>query len=162
MPTIDLTDLSDALDLPKLRIPLRGKVYIVLPCSGKAWLQLQDINNRASEALAESGDPKAEFKTGVTEDEMFKLALGDTYDELMAEVSVAEIRHAAMTAYYWQLGDEAVAVAVWESAGKAPEPVPAPRRRRTSNSTRSAPTRTASRTTTTSPRKSQPKRPAKQ
>lgn len=160
MPATELSDLGDALDLPCLRIPLRGKNYIVLPCSGRAWLKLQEINNRATAVLAEQGDPDAEVDTGVTEVEMFQLALGATYDELMAEVSMPEVKHAAMTAYYWQLGNEELAVALWESPmGKARPAAPA-RRRATGSSTRSARTTTASRTTTTSPRKSQPRKRA--
>lgn len=152
-----LTDLRDMLDAPTLKLPIGGKTYVVQACTADAWLRLQEINDRitAKAKTSEDGTDVA-TATGVSELEMFKMALGDTFAEMITgQVTAVELKHAGVTAYYWQLGNEAVAEAMWQSAGKAPAPSKPARQSSTRTSTAGATTtrKRASTKATTTPTK---------
>lgn len=154
-----LTDLRDLLTPPTLKLPIGGTVYTVPECSAATWLRFQEVNNRAADKIAEDDDTKAtldDVGDGMSETEMIQLALGDAYQQMLSGgVRPSELRHAGITAYYWQLGNEDVAVAMWEAVGKAPAAqTPPPPDPSTSTTTPEATSSTASPTTTTSrPRK---------
>jgi hypothetical protein len=154
-----LTDLRDTLDAPILKLPIGGTVYEVTECDAATWLRLQEVNQaniarvRAREAGAAVPDDDI-----MSEMEMVKLSLSDAYQTMIdGGVRPSELRHAGVTAFYWQLGVEDLAVSWWESGGKAPAP-PGPSRS-TSTRTRAAKSSTASRTSTT-PRKRSPAKKA--
>lgn len=154
-----LTDLRDMLTAPTLTLPIGGQAFVVQECPAETWLRLQEVNDRATAKVTEDGDTSATLEDvggGMSETEMVKLALGDTYQQMIAGgVRPSELRHAGITAYYWQLGNESVAAAMWESAGKAPAPTKTaptsstPKRTRREKSSMASPT-----TTTSRPRKS--------
>lgn len=119
---MDLEDLSQYLETPTLTLPIRGTSYTVESADGERWLRLQ--------AIAANTDTKS----GESMMDLYRLALGDTFDQLVnAKVSGADIQHAGTTAFYWQIGREDLAQAFWRSGGKAPGP-----RRATPKTTRPA------------------------
>lgn len=139
-----LSDLREMLDAPVLKLPIGGKTYAVQAADAETWLRLQDIHNRSADLVAgrpASASRSADAVTGLSEIDMYRLALGDVFDKLVvAKVSGPELKHAGLTAYFWQIGEQDVAEAMWESAGKAPA---RPRSRRgstTSTSTGAATT----------------------
>lgn len=157
-----LSDLRESLDAPVLTLPIGGKTYIVKACSAAVWLQLQEINDRTAKALEAAkaaGEDGESVDSGVSELDLMKMSLGATYDTMVnsGDVTMPEMKHAGITAYYWQLGQRTVAEAVWESVGKAPAPTTkAPAKSSTRTSTASATTtrRRASTSGTSSPKKS--------
>ncbi|HJQ00079.1 MAG TPA: hypothetical protein VJ851_00635 [Jatrophihabitans sp.] len=140
-----LSDLREMLDAPVLKLPIGGKTYTVAAADAETWLRLQDIHNRSADLVAgrpAAASRNADAVTGLTEIDMYRLALGPTFDQLVAaKISGPELKHAGLTAYFWQIGEEKVAELMWESAGKAQ-----PARRRSSRSTTS--TSTGAATTT--------------
>ncbi|MDQ1738106.1 MAG: hypothetical protein QOH56_4357 [Pseudonocardiales bacterium] len=133
-----LADLREFIDSPKLTLPIGGRSYNVGPVTAQVWLRLQEIQARAAKVIEDaaklSDDPDAVLAASDTEiDEiseldLIKLALGDAFDVMVrGGVTGPELKHAGVTAYYWQLGQESVAEAIWISAGKATAPRRAPR-----------------------------------
>lgn len=121
----DLSDLSEFLDVPVLTLPVHGVKYIVKSASGEDWLRLQAID-----------DDRATSKVSAME--MFKLALGSTFDEMVkAGLLKAEIEHCGTTAYFWQMGREDMAETFWKSTGKAVA-AKSPRKTSTQRTTRPA------------------------
>lgn len=103
----DLSDLSEFLDVPVLTLPVHGKKYVVKSASGEDWLRLQAIEDDRATSSVSAMD-------------MFKLALGPTFDELVkAGLSKPEIEYCGTTAFFWQMGREDMAEAFWRSGGKA-------------------------------------------
>lgn len=150
---MELTDLSEFLDSPRLSLEIRGRKFTIEPVSAKTWLKLQAIQALMIEG-SDPDDPEKKVSTGVTIDELAQMTLGEAFDEIYDYATPAEVSRIGVTAFYWQLGHEDAALEAWrESTGKAPAPV---RRRSTSTTTAAAsttPKRTRS-SGTTSPRKS--------
>lgn len=139
-------DLRGMLGAPKLKLPIGGRTYVVEPATAETWLKLQEVNARATAVISGKGDEGED----ISEPELYRLALGDAFDHMVKGVSGAELKHAGITAYYWQLGQDSVAEAVWADVGKAEKPTPK-RSRSTSTSTGAATTtkRRASTSSTT-------------
>lgn len=132
-----LQDLREFLDQPVLRMPIGGRIFEVQPVSAREWLRLQEVQQSVLSADPESAVSDA---SRMTEVELYKLVLGDAYEELLDNVSRPELEKAALTAYYWQLGRNDIAESFWSLGGKAEAPTPAraPRKSTTRTSTGAA------------------------
>lgn len=140
-----LDDLRTFLDQPTLTLPVGGKKYTVRPCKADVWLKLQEIARRADDP--DSDEPK------VPDMELFKLALGDLFDQLLPVVTGPELKHIGTTAYLWQLGSTELAARFWAGGGKASTPTVTPTRtRRTTRTGEASTTRRRASGTTTSTR----------
>lgn len=171
----ELEDLRDLLDAPELTLPIGGRRYVVTAATAANWLQFQSINaaatrvaaaKAAAETAAAAGEPVPEVDTSglsqLSDLELAELALGDTYKQMLAGgVTIAELQHAGVTAYFWHLGEPTLATKYWESAGGKAEAAPTtPPKKSTSTSTATAnttPTKAAG-SSTPSPKSSSRKR----
>jgi hypothetical protein len=146
----ELEDLRDFLDAPKLTLPIGGRRYVVEPATAEVWLRLQAV--AADAEAAAKGDGEALARSGRVSDlDVYRLALGPAFDEMLPKVSKTELGQAGMTAWFWQLGQQELAETYWRSGGKASPP---PRKTTTSTGGRVARSRTASPSTTRPRRKS--------
>lgn len=142
----NLQDLRDFLDAPKLTLPIGGREYVVTPATAQTWLRLQALAEDAEKAA--KGDPEALKRANDTRDvELYRMALGPVFDEMLPHVTGTELQKAGLTAWFWQCGQQALAEASWNSGGKAPTGT------LDSTTTPAAKSKTASRSTTTSRRK---------
>jgi hypothetical protein len=112
-------DLREFLVGPTLQMPIGGRVYTVRSATARVWLELSEFAGKVADAQT-AGVPLVD---DWNELDLYKRALGDdTYQELVDTVSVAELKHAGLTAYFWQLGQEETVKAMWTAPGKAAPP----------------------------------------
>jgi hypothetical protein len=114
-PELDAS-LGETLDLP---VPLRSgqvKEYKVLPLDAETWARFTAMWT----AVADQDDDEEVDKK--TEEDYFRKALGDVYDQLTADgVFWAQVRRCGLAAIAWHLHGEERAMAVWLGASpKAP------------------------------------------
>lgn len=174
-----LDDLRELLDQPELKLPIGGRVFVVLPCNATTWLKLQEVYDAASvkrDALIEAQEKlktlqadsnstadditaavlalseAANARSDVSDLDLFRMSLGAVFEAMLDHVTGPELRQAGTTAWLWQLGKQGLAEAFWTSGGKASEPAG----ESTGTSTGEAPStsRRASSSSTNTPRKS--------
>ncbi|NUQ88962.1 MAG: hypothetical protein HOQ43_10920 [Glycomyces artemisiae] len=105
-----------------LPLPISGKVYIIRDVDAKTGLWM----TRMFEAGIAAHQGKTPADVPVLDDDeektLYERALGErVYDEMMADgVSWGKLKHAAITAMMWHVGNIAAAERFWE-AGADPE-----------------------------------------
>lgn len=109
--------LNELLD-ETIDLPIMGKVYKVQSPSSRDGLKVEKITNIAI-AMANGGK---NIDTQVLDDDeerdLFRLCLGDTYQELLEDgVPWVWLRHAALTAMMWISTGMTAAEKYWASAG---------------------------------------------
>ncbi|GII63541.1 hypothetical protein Skr01_36260 [Sphaerisporangium krabiense] len=120
--------LGETLDLPVL---VRGKekTYSVAPCSAEVGLRLTARFSDAKKKAADSDDADEEVVDDETETGLYRAALGDVYDELVADgVPYSTLKVVGQTAVIWHVYGEKAAAFYWEAGGD-------PKRSATSDST---------------------------
>lgn len=154
-----LKDLRSVLD-GTISLPIGGKTYKVPPISIEAGLRFQELLGIAAKAK-KAEDTGTEFEltdldtqvlTDQQERDLYSEALGDVYEELIADgVSFDELKMAAMYVLIKSVQSEETAEAFWNNGGKAPARNRAERRTATRTRTGAATTtrKPASRTGTT-------------
>lgn len=124
-------DLDEFFD-SSLRLPVRGKTYVIPSPDAKTGLWCQRII-----ALAGKG------KDGLTDDDaaslrldddeerdLFQRLLGDAFEEMVADgLPWEHVKHCGMTALMWAAGNSEQAEAYWNAGG---DPKAAPRDRKRS------------------------------
>ncbi|WP_166375974.1 DUF7426 family protein [Aeromicrobium phragmitis] len=123
-------DLDDFFD-PTLRLPIRGKEYVIQPVDAATgvWVQrLFEVGVRL-----QSGDDVEEAQLAslklddAEERDTFRRVLGDTYDEMVADnVPWPYIKHAGTTTLIWIATDKDRAEAYWSAGGERPKARKAP------------------------------------
>lgn len=120
-------DLDEFFD-DTLRLPISGKVYVIQPVDSKTGLNMQRMMTIATQA-AVGVDISPEQVAALElddagEDQLYRLALGDVYDQLVADgVNWPRLKHAGLTAYFFQITGREMAEKVWATGGpgKAPK-----------------------------------------
>lgn len=117
-------DLRELVDAQPLKLPIGGKVYVVEPCSAEVWLKLQTIGERMDEITqAKKEGKEVDTSIGTKPVDLFRMTLGGTFDKMVKDgVRGDELSTAGYTAFFWQIGNEAMAEATWKLAGKALTP----------------------------------------
>lgn len=144
---MELEELSGLVEPRTLKIPVKGVTYTVNEVDGATWLLIQKILKTGDQGERSNED-------------VYRIALGDVFDQIAANVSGSELDLAGTTALFWQSGNEELAAAYWRSGGKAPTPEES-----TGTSTGAAPSTSTpgSSSSTSTPKKSPAKsRPKKQ
>lgn len=111
-------DLRDLLEDQHLRLPIGGIEYAIAACSAEDWLWLNTQSARMDQ-LIRTGEDDAQVE-GNDPEIFFRRCLGDTFDEMLTDnVTSKELQVAALTAFFWHLGNVSFAEAVWVNGGKA-------------------------------------------
>jgi hypothetical protein len=129
-----LRDLTEFFD-PTLRLPMKGKVYVVESPEAGVGIHIQRLFNTATAAFAgaelSTEDLAALELDDAEEQDLYPRVLGATYREMVDDgLPWVWIKHAGTTALMWiGLGIEA-AENFWEEApqGEARRPVPQDRK----------------------------------
>lgn len=120
--------LDDFLD-DTLTLPVRGtdgttRRFRIESPSGEDGLRVQNIVTLATRLLAGGEAVDTTVLDDREEIDLFRLALGDTYDDLIKWAPWSRVRHAAMTTVFWVVNGRAAAERYWKSrsAGEAQAP----------------------------------------
>jgi hypothetical protein len=109
----DFEDLG-GLIADELRLPIRGRTYVVPSPSAADGLRVQRITTLAARVIAGGEAVDTQLLDDEQEIDLYRLALGPAYEQLLAdEVPWTALRHAALTAVTWIATDEATALAYW-------------------------------------------------
>jgi hypothetical protein len=127
-----MRDLEDFFD-PTLKLPIRGKTYVVPSPDAKTGLRVQRLMTTG--AIAAAGGEVSEDDLAAleldddAERDLYLRLLGSTYDEMIGDGLPWEmIRHAGGTAMMWVAFGTESAERFWESAGEADRPEPQDRK----------------------------------
>lgn len=115
-------DLDEFFD-PTLRLPIRGKTYVVQSVDAKTGLWCQRALTVGVQAVSGGDLTEAQIDGLELDDaqelDLYRKVLGDVYDEMLADGLPWEIlRHAGMTAFMWAAGNKQAAEDYWESPGE--------------------------------------------
>jgi len=128
-----MRDLAEFFD-PTLRLPIRGKVYVVESPDAKTGIHVQRLMTTgvlASSGAEVSQDRLDELELDDADEiDLYKRLLGPAYDEMLADgLPWAIVKHAGVTAFMWVAYDRDSAERFWESAaGEAKRPEPQDRK----------------------------------
>lgn len=111
--------LGEGLDLPVRGEDGQVRTYHIADPSAEAGIKIERITSYAAR-LAAGGAP-AEGKILDDEEEinLYRLCLGDAYDELEQDLSWTMFKHVALTVMFWVTTDEDTAREFW-ATGQAP------------------------------------------
>ncbi|MEU1883432.1 hypothetical protein ABZ470_39515 [Streptosporangium sp. NPDC020072] len=114
-------DLDDFFD-DSLPLPVGGKTYRIPPPSAEVGLYCQRLAE-AGVAAASGKDVSEANLDDANELELYGKVLGPVYDQLVADgVSWPRIKHVAVTAFLWIVGNDDAAAAFWEQGPEAAAP----------------------------------------
>ena len=127
-----MRDLDEFFD-PTLRLPIRGKVYVVASPDAKTGLRVQRLMSTGAVAAMGGEVSDADLESLEFDDDeerdLYLRILGPAYDEMLADGLPWEIvQHAGQTALMWVAFGREAAERVWESVGEAHRPEPQDRK----------------------------------
>lgn len=109
--------LSEFLAEP-LVLPVRGREYSIAPVDGETGLRLTARFDATKKKAAASDDPEEEVLDDEEEVVTYRMALGDTYDQMVADhVPYKMIKFVASAAIVWHIYGEKAAALFWETGG---------------------------------------------
>lgn len=109
-------ELDELLD-PTLRLPIKGRTYVVPAPPAKVGLRVTRLVAAAGQA-AQGQEFDAELVADEEEEVLYADVLGSAYAEMVdAGVSWPELKHASVTAMLWVAKDKATAEKFWNSGG---------------------------------------------
>lgn len=114
-------DLRELLDVAQLQLPIGGEVYTVEACTAEDWLWFNAYSAEIDAAI-NTGKLNVEIEglSQVNPEELYRRILGESFDDMVADgVTGKELSISAWTAFFWHLGNESFAEAVWVNGGKA-------------------------------------------
>lgn len=104
-----------------LSLTIADHTFIIGSPSAKDGLRLEALINvaQASAAQLDPAERDVEVLSDGQEMDLYRLALGNSFDEALDKLSWADFKHLANTAIAWHtMGDDRARL-VWESRGKA-------------------------------------------
>jgi len=128
---VSFQDLSEFFE-SSLRLPIRGKEYVVPSPDAETglWVQMM-MSTAAKAARGQDVDPEKIAALDLDDDEergLFGRLLGSAFDEMIEDrIPWEHVKHAGMTALIWTNGTLEDAEKFWATAGQLPE-APAPNR----------------------------------
>ncbi|MEU2443563.1 hypothetical protein ABZ588_08585 [Streptomyces althioticus] len=115
--------LDDYLELP---VRIRGgevRVYRIEDPPAEDGIRIERVTTLAARLAAGQKAPDAPVLDDDEERDLYRLCLGDTYDEMLDDgVGWAQFKHVAMTAMFWVIADKETAAEFWRTGqqpGKA-------------------------------------------
>jgi hypothetical protein len=116
--------LDEYLDLPVKGRDGTVRVYRIEDPPAEDGLRIEKITTMAARLAAGGTAPDTPVLGDDEERDLFRLCLGDAYDQLLADgVRWAQFKHVALTAMFWVTTDKDTAHAYWRTGqrpGKAP------------------------------------------
>ncbi|WP_406014323.1 hypothetical protein OG520_22130 [Streptomyces sp. NBC_00984] len=121
--TTDFQALADFLD-DYLELPVVGRdgetrTYRIEDPSAEDGIRIERITTMAARLAAGGSADMAPALDDEQELDLYRMCLGDTYEELRADLSWGRFRHVALTAMMWITADRETAAAYW-ATGDAP------------------------------------------
>lgn len=115
--------LDDFLD-DGITLPVRGKddvvrEYHIADPSAEAGLKIDRITTLAAQLSAGRAVPDQPVLDDDEERDLYRLCLGDTYQQLKTDLSWSMFKHVALTVMFWISTDEETALEYWKT-GEAP------------------------------------------
>ncbi|MER7697041.1 hypothetical protein [Streptomyces sp. NPDC096095] len=111
--------LDDALELPVIGRDGETRTYRIEDPSAEDGLRIERITTLAARLAAGGSAIDAPALDDQEELDLYRMCLGDTYEELRTDLSWARFRHVALTAMMWITADRETAAAYW-ATGAAP------------------------------------------
>lgn len=155
--------LDDWLELPSLCSDGETRTFRIPSPSAEDGLRVDRITTAAAR-LALGGSAMDETVLNDEEErDLFRLVLGNMYDEILSQVGWTRFRHIAMTTMVWITSDRDRAATYWSTGGRPSQAAPnrAARRSRNSGSSGSATATTTRSRGSTSSTKAASRRSAK-
>ncbi|MCI4045480.1 hypothetical protein [Streptomyces sp. TRM75563] len=115
--------LDDALELPVIGRDGETRTYRIEDPSAEDGLRIERITTLAARLAAGGSAVDAPALDDQEELDLYRMCLGDTYEELRTDLSWARFRHVALTAMMWITADRETAAAYW-ATGNAPGKAP--------------------------------------
>ena len=118
-------DLEEFFD-PTLRLPIRGKTYVIQSPDATTGLWCQRILEVAAKVKdGKDVDDKTAQTLQLDDDEertLYERLMGDTYQEMLEDnIPWEYLKHAGTTALLWAAGNVETAETFWRSGGASPE-----------------------------------------
>lgn len=115
--------LDDYLELPVRGRDGETRVYRIEDPPAEDGLRIERITTLAARLAAGGKRPDAPVLDDEEEKDLFRLCLGDAYDQLLTDgVKWAQFKHVALTAMFWVVADKETAAEFWrtrQQPGKA-------------------------------------------
>ncbi|MGW3191591.1 DUF7426 family protein [Streptomyces ardesiacus] len=146
--------LDEYLDLPVRGRDGQVRVYRIDEPSAEDGIRIERITSLAARLAAGGSAPDKPVLDDDEESDLYRMCLGDAYDQLRKEVGWGAFKHVALTAMFWVVSDKETAQEYWKTGqrpGKAPnrEARRAQERRATSASAEASTTRSPASTSGT-------------
>lgn len=115
--------LDDFLD-DGITLPVRGKddvvrEYHIADPSAEAGLRIDRITTLAASLAAGKAAPDQPVLDDDEERDLYRLCLGDSYQDLKRDLSWSMFKHVSLTVMFWITADEETALEYWRT-GEAP------------------------------------------
>jgi len=115
--------LDDYLELPVRGRDGETRIYRIEDPPAEDGLRIERITTLAARLAAGGKRPETPVLDDEEEKDLFRLCLGETYDQLLADgVKWAQFKHVALTAMFWVVSDKETAAEFWRTGqqpGKA-------------------------------------------
>ncbi|MET9729675.1 hypothetical protein ABZZ79_03110 [Streptomyces sp. NPDC006458] len=116
--------LDDYLELPVSGRDGQTRVYRIEDPSAEDGIKIEKITSLAARLAAGGKAPDAPVLDDDEERDLYRLCLGDVYDELLDDgVRWGQFKHVALTSMFWVVADKETAAEFWRTGqqpGKAP------------------------------------------
>ncbi|MYU21194.1 hypothetical protein [Streptomyces sp. SID8352] len=113
--------LDDHLDLPVQGRDGQTRIYRIADPSAEDGIRIERITTLAARLAAGGEAPDTPVLDDDEERDLYRMCLGDAYDDLLADVSWGRFKHVALTAMFWVTTDRETAAQFWQTGhlGKA-------------------------------------------
>jgi hypothetical protein len=115
--------LDDYLDLPVIGRDGVERVYRIEDPAAEDGIRIERITSLAARLAAGGKAPDTPVLDDKEELDLYRLCLGDAYEDLRKQVSWGRFKHVALTVMFWVTTDKDTAAAFWKTGqqpGKAP------------------------------------------
>ncbi|MCX4827189.1 hypothetical protein OG746_00335 [Streptomyces sp. NBC_01016] len=109
--------LDDWLELPVRCKDGQTRIFKVPSPPAEDGLRIDQVTTMAARLALGGAPADEEILNDDEEKDLFRLALGDAYDEIISHVAWTRFRHIAMTAVVWITSSRENAAAYWAAGG---------------------------------------------
>ncbi|MGW6009716.1 DUF7426 family protein [Streptomyces sp. NPDC055210] len=110
--------LDEYLDLPVKGRDGEIRVYRIEDPSAADGIRIEKITSLAARLAAGGKAPDTEVLGDDEERDLYRMCLGDAYDQLLADVKWAPFKHVALTAMFWVTTDKDTAKEYWKTGNR--------------------------------------------
>jgi hypothetical protein len=115
--------LDDYLDLPVKGRDGQTRVYRIEEPSAEDGIRIERITSLAARLAAGGKAPDSRVLDDEEELDLYRMCLGDAYEQLRTELKWGAFKHVALTVMFWVTTDKETAEQFWKTGqpGKAPK-----------------------------------------